>query len=163
MSGNSGPHQLVVARLKVNNNKRTKVADSTVFSDVFADDGSLSGLMLQEDGRGLISTGAGRLLYVEPYGEAEDAGVELLGEIGSGVAHLTYNAATRAFIAISTDQEEQDENGEQVITPGSLLIATPREAKDTPVAFSIAQMLSPSARPLAKGVPSIRRPCNLGR
>jgi hypothetical protein len=154
------PPVLIAAQL---NGKRTKLTNVTVLSALFAEDLSLSGLVIQEEGQSLVSTYTGRVFSIGYSEGSSDAQAELLGEIGSRVDYLTYNFEREKIVALSSAAQDQDENGETVQRPGGLVIATKREGKNSPVGLSITQMLSPFSPTVGAAVPSIRRPCNIGR
>jgi hypothetical protein len=142
------------------NGKRTKLLQATVLTDLVGEGDSISGLVLPDGSGALLSSRSGRVLEIGITSGTRDAEVELLGELGP-VDYFTF--AQERIIGLSSAYEQEGDSGELVMSPGSLVVATRKEGKNSSVALSIAQMLSPSAPPLASRVTSIRRPCNLGR
>jgi len=87
--------------------------------------------------------------------------VDLLGEMGPRVESLGYSG--NRVVAVSSSDDEQDAE-EAESASGAVVVATIKDGKNSPVAFSISQMLKASATPLSGVINSmIRRPCNLGR
>jgi hypothetical protein len=147
---------LVFAQLSA---KHNKLASSSVLSDAFIDDVSISGLVLQGVGRGLLSTFSGRVFSIELSEGSAEPGMENLGEIGSRVDYLSYNPARDNIVAISSREYLRD----GVSSPGALIVASRKENRSSPVTLSINGLLSKASAPLGGVVTSIRRPCNLGR
>ena len=150
--------KLVVAQL---NNKGTKLVSSTDLSDAFEGERSLSELIAGPKGW-FISAYSGSLFVVDL--QAQNPTIDLLGEIGPRIESVAYNVDR--FVAISPSEDEDDTGGapEDSATPlGNVVIATIKDGKNSPIAFSISQMPSTSAARLGSVITSIRRPCNAGR
>jgi hypothetical protein len=95
---------------------------------------------------------------------AQNPTIDLLGEIGPRIESVAYNLDR--FVAISPSEDEDDTGGEpedSAKSLGNVVIATIKDGKNSPVAFSITQMPSTSAMRLGSVITSIRRPCNVGR
>ena len=145
---------LVLAQL---NSKRNKVTRVSVLNEMFSEDVSLSGLILQEGGVGVVSTYAGRVFSTAFASSSDEPDIGTIGEIGSRVDYVTYNAARESFVAISSSE---DQEGDGPSEPSALIVAAKKEPRSAPVAALIA---SRRFSPLGGVITSIRRPCNLGR
>jgi hypothetical protein len=150
---------LVLAQV---NNKKTKVAKTRTLTEIFQDEIGISGLVFQNWAQGLVSTRTGKLFAVDFSGDIRDASVEVLGDIGKQVDYLTFNPSRASVVAIDSETTEADEEGNEITRPGSMVVVTRKESKNGSVA-SIAQLLKVPSNALGGLVPSIRRPCNLGR
>jgi hypothetical protein len=142
------------------NGKRTKLVHSAVLSDLFVDEASITGLTVQEGFEGILTTHSGRVLSIAFTKGVEEPEVDLLGEIGT-VDFFTVEQ--QKIVALSSAQEQEDETGQLSFSPGSLVVASRKEGKNSSAALGTSQMLSSSGSVLARAVTSIRRPCNLGR
>jgi hypothetical protein len=142
------------------NGKRTKLVQTTVLADLFSEETSITSLMIQESTEGILTTHSGRVFSIVFTKGIDDAEVEMLGEIGI-VDYSTIEQ--QKIVALSSAEEQDDGTGQLSFSPGSLVIASRKEGKNSSVALSIAQALSHSSPPLAGVFRTIRRPCNLGR
>ena len=151
----SDPRTIVAAQL----NSKSKIVSITDLSSPMAPDVSVSGVIQTVDGRWIFSASNGEVFAVV-VADSGEAKVEKLGDIGHpGVEYVAYDADLNSFAAVcSSVTVEPNED-----LSGAVVIAKFKDGKSSPVALSIAQMLSPSVSGLGGVITSIRRPCNLGR
>ncbi len=144
---------MVLARL----NKRNKVVDSALFTKEFANEGGLSNFVVTADKQLMLSTYSGNLFAVNIADEIGKSAITSLGNIGSRVDKVEFFTARSSLVAISS--VETDETGEQITSPGSLVIA--RFSDVSAQAGSFLQAALPGASLVGAPAPSIRRPCNI--
>lgn len=140
--------------------KKNKVVNQTVFTDAFADQGGLLNLFSDDQGNRYLSTYSGNIYELRNAQEVNSASVNLLGRLGERLGSVTYFAAREDFVA--TNSLEADASGDAILAPGSLLLAKRTVANNLLGFLNWLPQRSPFAQPLAFGIGSIRRPCNLG-
>jgi hypothetical protein len=143
--------------------KRNKVVSSQVFVEGFKDERGLSNFVYGDDSQWLVSTHSGRLFSLALSGDPAEAQLQRLGEIGARIDYIEYFGNRASVIAISSFQS--DEQGLDIASPGSLIVAKKGDAITQVQSFG-AMFLETAGSPgswLASATPSIRRPCNVKR
>jgi hypothetical protein len=141
--------------------KKGKVVSSNVFAEDFRAEEGLTNFVPAGDGQWMISTRSGKLYSVGIADDPQRASLELMTELGSRTDQIAFCAARSSVVAISS--LAPDESGEQIASPGSLIIA---KAGDVSIQaargvslFSTSGFQNVLAGKAAPGK-SIRRPCN---
>lgn len=151
----SGASMLAMAKLS----KKNKVTSSNIFSEDFKDQGGLSNFASGQDSQWLISTYSGRLYSVSAAGDPKDTKLQYVGPIGSSVDRIAYYTDRSSVVAINSFT--LDENGVQMVSPGSVVIGRMSDLQTQ--SRGLLQALLPTATMLGKRAPSISRPCNIRR
>jgi hypothetical protein len=139
---------------------KSKIVSVSDLSYLMASDVSVSGLVKTVNGRWIFAASNGEM-FIAGVSDSGEAKGERLGDIGHPrVESVAYNDERDSIVALCSSGKEGEKEEE---LPGAVVIAQIKEGKSSPVAFSIVQMLSPSAPGLGSVITSIRRPCNLGR
>jgi hypothetical protein len=152
----TGATALVLAQF----GKKNKLIKGQSFVDVFAEQGGILNLFSDDKGNEYISTYSGNIYEMVNPQSIDQAEVKLLGKIGERLAGIAYFPSREVFVAISS--MEADETGNAILSPGAILLAK-RKADNNFLSFvEKLQDFSQFDQPLAIGISSIRRPCNIG-
>jgi hypothetical protein len=101
-------------------NKKNRVVGQRIFDKVFGKENRISNLVAGQSGIGLVATHSGLLFALDTTGALDQTNVSLIGEIGSRIDFISYNAVRQNLAAVSSCQLEE---GSQGLVPGSLLFA----------------------------------------
>ena len=135
--------------------KKGKVLSSNIFTDDFRAEEGLTDFASGAEGQWMISTHSGKLYSVGTTDDPQRASLELMIQLGTRTDQIAFCSARSSVVAISS--LAADDSGEEIATPGSLIIAKPND-----VSVLSANTMSISAVPgkTTPPGPSIRRPCN---
>jgi hypothetical protein len=140
-------------------NKKNKISRQQVFADELQDAGALSNVVFDGQASLFGATYSGSLFSID-LSDLGAGRLTSLGVVGSRVDHLAYNSARETFVAI--DSFELDEQGLNIASSGSLVIARFRSDDDTQ-ATSLFQIFRAEGSLLAIAAPKIQRPCGVRR
>lgn len=143
--------------------KRNKVVSSQVFVEGFKNEVGLSNFVYGDDSQWLVSTHSGKLFSLGLSSDPAEAQFQKVAEIGSRIDYIEYFGTRGSVIAISSFQS--DEEGVDIASPGSLIVAKKGDVISQGQSFSAMFLETVGAHSslLASATPSIRRPCNVKR
>lgn len=102
-------------------NKKNRIVGQRVFDKVFGKENRISNLVAGQTGIALVATHSGMLFALDTTtGTIDRAEVNQIGEIGSRIDYIAYNAGRQNLAAVSSCHLEE---GNPEMVPGSLLFA----------------------------------------
>ena len=112
------PGAAVVAVVQLN--KKNRVIGQRVFDRPFGKENRISNMVAGQSGIGLIATHSGMIYALDTSGSLEGASLNQVGQMGSRIDRIAYNAGRQSLTAITSYTIDIESQGR---LPGSIIFA----------------------------------------